>query len=66
MWSNFIPISRPASLNKILGDREAHAKEVVGIKRIKGYFKDYLDRDDYPSMMEGEKDCQYKIFLGHD
>ncbi len=49
------------SLEKILKKREEIENKVAGIKKLKGYFKEYLGKGYYPFVMEDEEFYHQKI-----
>lgn len=51
----------PVSLEKILEQRESVENNVAGIKKIKGYFKNYLGMGYYPFVLEGESGYNQKV-----
>lgn len=49
------------SLNELVNNRSDFEAKVSGVKKIKGYFKDYLGKGYYPFFLEDEKTYHQKI-----
>lgn len=52
---------QPITIDQIIKDRENVEKNITSLKRLKGYFKDYLGRGYYPFFFEGAEFYNQKI-----
>ena len=58
---NDIANIKAITLDEILGDRERLLEKIAGIRKLKGYFKEYLNKGYYPFYLEDGNSYRQKL-----
>ena len=60
LFNNIANIT-PVNFDQIINNRNKIEEKIAGIKKLKGYFKDYLKQGYYPFYMEGKSSYNQKL-----